>query len=495
MKGLHLFILCSAFVLCPAPAGLHAQSALDTARTLAAHGDLPGATVVISRALNDNPTDLALLMQRAAWYEAQQRDSLALYDYTAVTTWYPRNAEAHAHLAHVFARLEDNWMANSAWIIAVELDPANTSYRLAHARQLLNGMKTREWMVRGYRYITILMAETERVLAGDAASIPALAIRVDAMLLKQDYANAIGPARALVDAAPDSAQYHFNLGFALVFSGGIRESLPHISKALSLLPDTRAKDSTRVNWLCYRSFVRHATGDSAGAAIDLGEAHRCAGHSPEGISFVAMTANAEDENALAHELYLQAWQTDTSRVSDLLKAANISHATGRHEDAVREFGLLLESRPAWEEALIDCARMHIDSSEHDAAEPLLRRAIEVNSGNVTIYPLMATVALKRGNIGEALHHLTMAHVYDSTYAEAWVYHAWVLEVQGFNTQALEMLTKAIEQNPDYGWAWYRRARLRARMEDVTQACEDAQRAMDLNVEEAAEFIADYCTEE
>ena len=137
--------------------------------------------------------------------------------------------------------------------------------------------------------------------------------------------------------------------------------------------------------------------------------------------------------------------------------------TNRKDEALAGFNRAVTLRPDWAFAYSKFGTF-LGSYGNDPvnAEPILRRAIELNSKDVRALVVLAEIRQQAGDAAEALKLVRLATSLPDANGSTWRKRAFIESSTGVKMAALASLDRAIQIDPDGGARYDRRAATRFR---------------------------------
>ncbi|MCK9168436.1 MAG: tetratricopeptide repeat protein [Bacteroidales bacterium] len=161
---------------------------------------------------------------------------------------------------------------------------------------------------------------------------------------------------------------------------------------------------------------------------------------------------------------------------------------GDVEGAITDFqkATLLDSKLDF--SFNNLGNMRMKMGRYKEAETDFTAALKINPENYLAFNNRGLARLKLEETGYALEDFALALTINPEFYEAKNNQAYGFFLQKEYNKALEMFSKLIESYPNTGKHYYNRAVVREMLRDITGACNDWQKALQLGIEEAAEYL-------
>jgi tetratricopeptide (TPR) repeat protein len=337
-----------------------------------AQGALDAAEADLERALEIAPEDLAALVRLGRVRLDRGDVAGAETAFSAALGLDPESAAAHHGMGRVRLAQDRVEVAIAELERALALQAEATSIHhvlgLAYRKQGdLERAKEHLALNRSdpVLFPDPLIAVLDRFLHGSRFRLKA---GNDAMA-KGDVATAVGHYRQAVEADPDDALAHYNLGFALARQGEEESARNEFRRAIEIDPSFR-----NAHFNLAASFAREQHWDEAVTQ------------------------------------YREALKIDPQDLSAHLELAAALAASDRREEAGRELRSVLETAPEYETAIkarasIQLGRLaELDRRLPEAIEHF-RRAVELDPGSITGHRVLARFLARNGRLEEAAAEL------------------------------------------------------------------------------------------
>jgi tetratricopeptide (TPR) repeat protein len=207
-------------------------------------------------------------------------------------------------------------------------------------------------------------------------------------------------------------------------------------------------------------------------------------------------AHAKNDYRKAIELYDAAIKIKPEFPEAEFQRAMALLVTKRTADAIEGFNRAVALRPDWAIAYSKFGSF-LGSHGNDGAkaEPILRRAIELNPHDDFAMIVLAEIRARGGDITEALKLVQSATLQPTANSATWRKRAFIEEMAGDKAAAVASLNHALEKDPKDLSALYDRARMRLNGNDRDGAIADLraleQAGFAKNISEAIEFAQMY----
>jgi tetratricopeptide (TPR) repeat protein len=247
-------ILC---LLAPATAGAQVPDPFERGRSLTWQGDLPGAVVALSRALERDPGNAQIFLYRGAVYDLQREPDMALADYSAAIALDRGLVEAYFRRAEIYRSKRDLGAALADFDRILKIRPDN--FHALYRRGYLSAAQ-------GKTEAAVADFERASVVAPDAdlgRAALAAAKRVRGQLTPDDVlADLEAFASGRGNLSPEFFVHRGNLHHR---AGRYVEALADFDRALELDPRNPFA-------FLLRGGTRRAKGNTAGAVSDFSRA-------------------------------------------------------------------------------------------------------------------------------------------------------------------------------------------------------------------------------
>jgi len=148
-------------------------------------------------------------------------------------------------------------------------------------------------------------------------------------------------------------------------------------------------------------------------------------------------------------------------------------ATNRKEEAVEGFNRAVGLRPDWPMAYAKFgAFLGFTGSFDRQAEPILRRAIELDDKSLDATVALAVVRQRAGDLNEAVKLIQVATSLKDATSHTWRRRAYIEYAAGDIAAAVSSITRALDVEPKMPSMHYDRARFRLEMNDRAGALAD-----------------------
>ena len=148
-------------------------------------------------------------------------------------------------------------------------------------------------------------------------------------------------------------------------------------------------------------------------------------------------------------------------------------ATDQNQEAIAGFNRAVALRPDWAMAYSKFGIV-LGTSRHDPrqAEPILRRAIELDPGDESALVVLAEIRARSGDKNEALKLARSATLLPTATSSTWRSRALIEENAGDKLAAIASLDQALAKSPEDRGARYDRACVRLAVKDYQGAIAD-----------------------
>jgi tetratricopeptide (TPR) repeat protein len=207
-------------------------------------------------------------------------------------------------------------------------------------------------------------------------------------------------------------------------------------------------------------------------------------------------AHAKNDYQKAIELYDAAIKIKPEFPEAEFQRAMALLFTNRKTEALEGFNRAVALRPDWAMAYSKFGSF-LGSYGNDPvkAEPILRRAIELNPKDDFAMTVLAEIRARGGDITEALKLVQSATSQPTANSATWRKRAFIEDMAGDKAAAVASLTHALDKDPKDLGALYDRARMRLNSNDRDGAIADLraleQAGFAKNISEAFDFAQMY----
>jgi tetratricopeptide (TPR) repeat protein len=207
-------------------------------------------------------------------------------------------------------------------------------------------------------------------------------------------------------------------------------------------------------------------------------------------------AHAKNDYKKAIELYDAAIKIKPEFPEAEFQRAMALLVTNRKDEAIEGFNRAVALRPDWAMAYSKFGSF-LGSYGNDPvkAEPILRRAIELNPKDDFAMIVLAEIRARGGDLTEALRLAQSATSQPTANSATWRKRAFVEDMAGDKAAAVASLDRALNQDPKDLGALFDRARMRLKANDRDGAIADLraleQTGFAKNLSEAFEFAQMY----
>lgn len=260
--------------------------------------------------------------------------------------------------------------------------------------------------------------------------------------------------RAILRSWPGHPDANHNLGLLSVEAGRPEQALPHLRAALEAQP------SEVRFWLGYiDALIRAGQADLALRTVAEGRGH--------GLS--------DDPRFQA----LFAWADATARGGAVYAGAVALHAAGRLEEAVAEYGRVLDLNPDIEDALARQGMALYGLGRLEQAEDCYRRLLRISPGNAMAANNLGNILRQSGRFGEAEAACRRAIEIMPDLAAGHYNLGLVLAGLGRLPEAVASHGRAVKAAPDFAEAHYALADSFHRLGRLEEAAGSWSRVLDL----------------
>ena len=148
-------------------------------------------------------------------------------------------------------------------------------------------------------------------------------------------------------------------------------------------------------------------------------------------------------------------------------------ATNHKTEAVEGFNRAVALRPDWTMAYVKFGGFLAFTGSFDKeAEPILRRAIELDDKNLDALVHLAVLRQRAGDLNEALKLIRAATSLKDATHDTWRRRAYIEHAAGDTKAAVASITRALEVDPRMASDYYDRARFLLEMNDRNGALAD-----------------------
>lgn len=159
-------------------------------------------------------------------------------------------------------------------------------------------------------------------------------------------------------------------------------------------------------------------------------------------------AHAKNDYKSAIELYEAAIKLKPEFPEAEFQRAMALLAINRRDDAVRGFNRAVLLRPDWALAYAKFGNFLALTGSYDAdAEPILRKAVELDGKNLDAVVALAVIRQRRGDLSEAVKLMRVATGLKDATSHTWQRRAYIEGAAGEGAAAVSSITRAIELDP------------------------------------------------
>lgn len=280
-------------------------------------------------------------------------------------------------------------------------------------------------------------------------------------------------ARLAVTAGPHDPSTHHLLGWILHRRNRLTAAHAALDKALDLAPDF-------VPALIAMAELELARGESAAAATRLRTAARLAPDAPQVQRLLAWALldlrELEDAEAAcrrALELLPGTLQIEVQLTWVLIDRQ-------KHDEAMRAALALIAHHPDQPHGFSLLGEIHFRQRALEAAEDLLRRALERDPRHVPSLGRLGWILVELNRVEDAERTLRTVVTIDPGFAAGYRDLAFLLERQGRSTEAEGLLRTLIERRPADGHAWLALGRILTADGHLNEAVDAFARAAEID---------------
>ncbi|HEY7327121.1 MAG TPA: tetratricopeptide repeat protein [Gemmataceae bacterium] len=468
---------------------------VNRANAYARQGEFEKAIADYTRAIELQPGDAALYRRRALVHSRNRALDAALADYTEALRLEPRNSEAHANRGLVHAQANDYEQALADYNEALRQNPrdpvllfnrgnahyAKGSHNLALAdySEVIRLDPRNLWAHSNRGKLHVLrgdyaraVTDFTRVLQLDPNNVHALCDRAAAYSAMHQHEHAIADYGAALDLEPSITLYN-DRGLEQVALGNLDAAVADFTQAIAVGPDFPGPYLLRGNAFADK-------GEFDKALADFTEAIRL---DPEyaGSWFdrgnLHLRRGALDE-ALAD--YTRVLDLETDHAAAYFQRGNVHAQRGKWHEAIADFNEVLSLNPDDAAALTNRGNAHASLGN-------LERALADYNGSLKLDPTDVLTLCNRGNIyvrqgdhDRALADYTEALRYDPADARILTSRGNLHNACSRFDEAIADFTAALRLEPSHVPAYYNRGNVRAERGELDQAIADFTETLRLN---------------
>ncbi|AWW32993.1 hypothetical protein DN752_00245 [Echinicola strongylocentroti] len=165
---------------------------------------------------------------------------------------------------------------------------------------------------------------------------------------------------------------------------------------------------------------------------------------------------------------------------------------GSYQEAIAAYSDRLATKPKDVEALYSRGRAYEELGDLESAKADFEAGFKLDDKNVKLLMALSNVYQKEGNHERSLLYAEYATTAPGAPAMAYFMKARALHQIGSTEEAMKEYTAAIEQDKDFGQAYYYRGVLEYATKKQRSACADFEKAASLNYAAAEAAVEKYC---
>lgn len=165
---------------------------------------------------------------------------------------------------------------------------------------------------------------------------------------------------------------------------------------------------------------------------------------------------------------------------------------GQYAEAVKAYTEYLSTHPGHVQSLYNRARSYEELNEYQKAKNDLNAIVKMDPKNINAYLSLSKISYEERSFGKAALLAGKAIKENPDVAQAHFLSARASHQLGYFEQALEAYSNAISIDKEFGEAYLYRGAIKVSQKKMRSACEDFQKASNLNINEAKGALKDYC---
>lgn len=441
------------------------EARLKYAQLLTARRAFPDALIQLGAALEVEPKNTAVLLQKGAVEMSIGRLEAARKTYERITAAEPMNAVALYSLAQIYAA-QGNIPAAEAFYLQTteaaprfkrayvdlfllydqygqkqkaiallrklveEVDPDNEELRRLYSSALINEGKLDE---------AVRVLEKEREI--QPGNLDVLARLGYAQFEQHNFEAAIEQFRLVLARDPDNHAVRYYLGLSLDAMGAGEAAIAELSNipaGASVYPDS----------LLYRAYVLEKLGRNSEAVDSIQEAIAVRPEEPRYPEYLSSLLLRAGRRAEGIDTARKALEQFPQSVRLLVVLAYLLEKED-FDESIRVMQRVLDIEPKNAEALNFIGYSWADRGMHlDRAEAMIRQALELMPEDGNITDSLGWVLYKRGKFAEALEVLKKAADMSPGVAEIRDHVGDAYLATGSREKALSSWRQALDLNPD-----------------------------------------------
>lgn len=299
--------------------------------------------------------------------------------------------------------------------------------------------------------------------------------RAKSAVIARDFSLAIKLYRQLLRENPKDVSLLKQLGDIYMKSGKDNEALPIFKRIIEI--DRRDIKSIIVMGGIYRRLKDYdqsiavleqalvIDGNNSEISYNLGFTYKAMGNLDAAISCFedAVEENPNDVLAFNHlgsiyaqkgeieksiQSYLRGLKVDPNHPILQLNIAKSYEAKGEYDKAVTSYNGALKAKPLWIEAIDNYSHLLIKINKIREAYELINSALKAEPKDIKMHTALGNVYSRQSVYDDAEKEYRLALTEDECYSPALTGLANSLEEQGKNEEALQIISKAEELNPE-----------------------------------------------
>jgi tetratricopeptide (TPR) repeat protein len=468
---------------------------INRGNAYARQGEFDKAVADYTKALSLSPSDAALYRRRALVHSRNRALDAALADYTEALRLEPRNIEAHANRGLVYAQKNDYEHALADYNEALRQNPrdpvllfnrGNTHYAkgdhnlaLADYTEVIRLDPRNLWAHSNRGKLHILrgdyaraVADFTRVLQLDATNVHALCDRAAAYSAMDQHEHAVADYSAALALQPSITLYN-DRGLEHVALDNLDAAVADFTEAIALGPNFPGPYLLRGNALADKGEFDKALADFA-EAIRL-DPEYSGGWFDRGNLHLR---RGELDEALAD--YNRVLELENDHAAAYFQRGNVHVQRGQWRAAVADYGAALDLDPDDVAARTNRGNAYASLGDTERALADYSEALKRDPADVLTLCNRGNLYTRRGDHDRALADYTEALRYDPADARILNSRGNVHSGRGRFDEAIADFTAAIRLEPSYVPAYYNRGNAHAERGEWDQAIADFTEALRLH---------------
>ena len=294
------------------------------------------------------------------------------------------------------------------------------------------------------------------------------------------------PWRKIVDAFSDQAHYYFTIGRSKMGEKKLKEAMAAFQKSIEL-------DSTYAKSYVFKGHLEFANELYEQALNSYENAVRYIKDDATLYQNLGTTYYKLRQHAEAIAAFNKSLKLDSHNIDAYIGRALVRAKRGSYKNAIRDLSQAVQLNDESAKAYHERGVCYGLLEQWDKAAKDLKKAADLNPDNAQTWEKVGIAYHRLAEYKQAIQAFDQAINLDDSQ------HTNVYQLRGDSKYkmkdfqgALSDYTAAIEKNPNFGIAYYRRGLVYIVLEQRQSACQDFRRAYGLGVKKVSAMLQKYC---